>query len=285
MSVQPQTVSPIRAGFVDWINHWRDKVEARQAADRARTGPEDDRWARRAGRFARMARTLDPAADPFVQALQQALRPTDTVLDVGAGAGRYALALAPMVAGLTAVEPSAGMRAQLDRQIADRGLTNLRVVPGAWQEVEVEAHDVVFVSHVLYFVPDAVSFLQKLDRSAARACFILHRVEEIGSLFGPLQEELFGGRPPEAGFLDLYNLLFAIGIRPNARLFRQPFSMGYGSMDEAVSEARSVLGLPPGDDSHDARIRAYLSGALVERNGDLCFPGGPQLAIIWWEKG
>lgn len=285
MANPQQGVAAIRAGEVDWANNWRRKVEARQAADSARVGAGSNRWDDRAQRFARLTRSLDRSSDPFLLALKHAARPADTVLDVGAGAGRYALPLAPDVTRVTAVEPSAGMRSQLEREAAAQGLTNISIVAAGWEEAHVDPHDIAFVAHVLYFVRDVVPFLEKLDRSARRACYILHRVEDLTAPLAPLWREIWGReRPPEPGFLDLYNLLFAVGIRANVQLTDRAFAARYDSFDEAMEEARQLLGLAPDEHSHDGRIRTLLSEALVERDGRLGFPSGPQMAIIRWAK-
>jgi SAM-dependent methyltransferase len=277
-------IVPIRAGAVDWAAHWRRLVEEREAATAARWTPGANRWDGRAAHFARMTRALDPATDPFVVAIRHTLEPTATVLDVGAGTGRCGLAVAPSVAQLTAVEPSAGMRAEFEREAAARGLKNARLVSTKWEDAQVEPHDVAFVANVLYFVADAVPFLEKLDRSARRACFILHRVEELAAALGPLIHEIRGERPPEPGFLDLYNLLFTMGIRPHAALYRPAFTVRYETWDQAVTESKQFLELDPDDTSADDRIRAALPDLLIERDGGLGFARNPQMAIIWWEK-
>jgi len=277
-------LTPIQTGGVDWAAHWRRMVEERAAVEGARTPPSANRWDGRAQRFARLTQSLDPSSDPFVLAVKAAVKPTDSVLDVGAGAGRYAFAIAPLVAQVTAVEPSGGMRAAFEQEAKARGLDNVRLVPGSWDEAQVEPHDVAFVANVLYFVPDAIPFVEKLDRSGTRACFIFHRVEELATALGPLGVEIRGRRPPEASFIELYNLLFSMGIRPDVTLVRPPFSARYGSMDEGVEEAHQFLDIPADDRSQDDRIRGVLSEVLVERDGQLGFARSPQMAILSWEK-
>src|SRR5215471_11208675 len=52
-----------------------------------------------------------------------------TVVDVGAGAGRFAIPLARKVARVIAIEPSEGMRAALESDAQRAGVGNLEVVP------------------------------------------------------------------------------------------------------------------------------------------------------------
>lgn len=281
-----QRAAPIRAAGVDWADLWRQKVEARMAADAPGgrpTGPNG--WDDRAARFERLTRELDPDADPLARAIRAAVQPTDAVLDVGAGAGRYTFAVAPLVARVTAVEPSPGMRTALEREAAARAADNVTLVPATWQEADVEPHDVALVANVLYFVADPVPFLEKVDRSARRACYIFHRVEDRASVMGRIWTEMGAHRPPEPGFLDLYNLLFAMGIRPHARLLGTAQQARYDSLEEAFVEARWFLGLGPDDQERDDRIRALLADILLKSEGRLGFPTGPQMAMVFWEKG
>jgi SAM-dependent methyltransferase len=231
-----------------------------------------------------MTRDLDVDADPLARALRAAVRPTDRVLDVGAGAGRYTFAVAPLVEHVTAVEPSGGMRTALAQQAAARQVRNVTVVPTRWEEAAVEPHDLAFVSSVLYFVADAVPFLEKLDQSARRACYIFHRVVERAAVLGPDWQDLAGRRPQEPGFLDLYNLLFAMGIRANAHILRSPPATRFGGIDEALAEARRILGKDPDDHRDDEDLRAFLAASLVRDERGLRFPGVPETGMIWWEK-
>jgi SAM-dependent methyltransferase len=271
----------VRAGGIDWPAHWRATVEARPGEFRA----GGSRWEARAERFTRLARSLDAANDPFVRALRETLRPTDTVLDVGAGAGRYSLPIAAEVARITAVEPGAGMRASFAEEIERRGITNVTIVPGSWEEAQVEVHDVAFVANVLYFVTDAVAFVDKLDQHARRACFVLHRAEQRATQIMPLWEEIWGSpRPPEPSALDLFNLLFSVGIRPNLRLLPRPAPVRFEKSEDAMREARQSLELDGDDHTHDDRIAAFLRGVVARRDGLWEFPPGPQMAIISWER-
>lgn len=275
----------IVAGGIDWPTRWREMVEAREAAGPGNFGAGGSRWEGRAERFARLTRALDASTDPFVRVLSEALQPTDSVLDVGAGAGRYSMPIAAKVARLTAVEPSTGMRASFEEEAARRGINNITIVPSGWEDADVQSHDVAFVANVLYFVKDAVRFIEKLDAHGRRACFIHHRVEERASGLLPLYEQVWGHpRPPEPGALDLYNLLFSLGIRASLQLVPRPAPVRFETGEDVMREARQSLELLGDDTTHDQRIEAFLRGVVTRRDGLLEFPPGPQMAIISWEK-
>ena len=105
-------------------------------------------------------RTGEPALD----ALLAMARADETWLDIGAGAGRYALPLALRVREVIAVEPSAGMRRALRTGMAEHGIGNVRVVPGTWPEAldelgDLPAVDMALIAHVGYDIESIGPFL------------------------------------------------------------------------------------------------------------------------------
>ena len=70
--------------------------------------------------------------DPILDQLLELARPADTWLDIGAGAGRYALPIALGVHEVIALDPSAGMLAALREQSASAGIANVRTVEVRW---------------------------------------------------------------------------------------------------------------------------------------------------------
>ena len=102
-------------------------------------------------------RPLDPyrTDDPVLNALYAALRPDADVIDVGGGAGRYALPLATRAGNVTVVEPSADSVEMLKARAGEAGLTNITVINEPWEEAEAPSADMVLCSLVLHHVADA----------------------------------------------------------------------------------------------------------------------------------
>lgn len=277
----------IRAGGIDWVEHWRALVERRRQTIEALggQGPQTGFWDTRADRFARRVQATDPRADPLSRALLSLVQPDDTVLDVGAGTGRYAIPLARAVRRVTAVEPSEAMRAHLVQALQSAGVANVEIVPSRWEDAEVPPHDVVFCANVLYPIADVVPFIRKLDAHARRVCAIIIRVDQMGALVEPLWPEIWGcERPPEPGLIDLYNLLFAIGIRANVRIAERPGAQRYTDLDDALEQARNQLFLPADSHEHDHRIRAFLAERLLVTERGLEAPSSQQHGLVWWER-
>jgi len=103
MNAGVRSVAPI-----DYVDRWRRLVAARDEQGRRldRLHGRPDPWAGdRAARFRQMT-TRPGASDPLVDLVRPLVGPDSSVLDVGAGAGRHVLPLAPLVSKVTAVEPS-----------------------------------------------------------------------------------------------------------------------------------------------------------------------------------
>src|ERR1041384_2946190 len=130
---------------------WADRVRAnREQVDRVREQPDHDFYAPVSSLFVADPRRTGEAA---LEAILRLAAPTDRWLDIGAGAGRYALPLAIEVAEVVAVEPSASMRNALRTGKAGHGGNNTRIVGGAWPEAldelgEPPVADVSLIAHV-----------------------------------------------------------------------------------------------------------------------------------------
>src|SRR5689334_3525906 len=114
----------------DALRAWAARVRAnREQVDRFREASPQDFYAPVAGMFRADPRRTD---EPALEILRGLVQPDDTVLDIGAGGGRYALALALNCREVVAVEPSEGMRRVLQEGIAEFGIANIRAVNVRW---------------------------------------------------------------------------------------------------------------------------------------------------------
>jgi len=247
---------------VDWDARWRAQVKARAAqVERLRVTGGDEYWASRAGRFQAMAGVAAPA-DPILAFLGRWLSPDRTVLDVGAGTGRYALAIAPLVSQVIAVEPSAAMTQLLRAGVRARGLKNVTVIEAPWETCDAVAADLVFCAHVLYPIEDAASFLRRLDASARIACVVALRTQPPETVLHNVWLALHGEPPrSDPAFLEAYNLLWSLGIEANVSL-APATSLRFADRETVLAWARDMLWV--GD---DAATNARLWPLLVPLRG------------------
>ena len=131
-------------------------------------------------RWRGVARKLDGeggrAPDPLLDHVLGRLTPEMTVLDIGAGIGRWTLPIARKVRRVTAVEPLQGMRQVLVERAAAQDIGNLDVVGTPWLAAEVPPHDVAIAIHATYTTTDLLGFVRKMEASARRSCYLALRI-------------------------------------------------------------------------------------------------------------
>lgn len=261
---------------------WRSLHEARAAQQARLRAREGDFWGGRAEVF---AKRID-SPDATLAVILKKLRAEETLLDVGAGAGRYAIPAASHVSELIALEPSAGMGQALLREAERRNVPNIRLIQGDWLSTDAPEADVVLCAHVLYFTPDAAPFLRKLDAHARRECIVVIRVDQGGAGLMPLYEQVCGEpQAPEPAFIELYNLLYGLGIVADVEIVEGRHSSSeFESLDQA--EATVAQAMAPATEAARAKIRPYLEANLVPGpDGLLVIKGFPRrVAVVSWTK-
>lgn len=242
-------------------------------------------WDRRARRYHDSTKST-VVNDPFFQKLRTLVTSQTSVLDVGAGSGRFALALAPLVKQVIAVEPNATMLEYLRRDAHNMNLTNISYSQNAWQDAPNDLQaDIVICSHVLYPIRDIVPFLAKLQRAALQRCYIYMRATPIDALTAHLWKHFHGDeRCYSPGYIHAMDILFEMGVYANVEVVSLPASLRYPSLDVAVEELAELL-IVPGDEKTRDELRDMLAGWLVERDGMLVPPLQEMTcAIMWWEN-
>jgi len=274
------------------VERWTALINARAQqmdAAYARLGRTSaDYWDRRASSFHRWTKE-STASDPLFLIIRSQVTPQTTVLDVGAGTGRFTLALVPLVQHVTAVEPNAAMLDYLRHDAREEGLTNISYVSTTWQHAPDNLHaDLVICSHVLYAIKDIIPFLAKLQTAMRHACYISMRATPFDTITAPLWRYFHGDErqyPPS--YIHVLDVLYEMGIYANVEITGSPPSrqFQYSSVDEAVESLVEQLILPNDEQTRD-ELRKLLEQWLVQQDGMLMPPTGEKMvsAVIWWRK-
>jgi SAM-dependent methyltransferase len=269
------------------LERWQQLIDARahqMDAAYAHLGRTSaDFWDRRARSYHRSTKDT-VVRDPLYLKVRSLVTPQMSVLDVGAGTGRFALALAPQVQQVIAVEPNGAMLSYLRQDAAEQGITNITYVPTTWQGAPDDlAADIVICSHVLYPIRDIVPFLTKLQAATRRTCFIYLRATPFDAVTKHLWQHFHGEERclvPE--YIHALDVLYEMGIYANVEVVKLPPSLRYPSLDVAVEELLEQLILS-NDEKTRSELRKLLDGWLVERDGMLVLPISEMVvAILYW---
>ncbi|MFQ5825815.1 MAG: class I SAM-dependent methyltransferase [Dehalococcoidia bacterium] len=247
-------------------------------------GENIDRWLRRADSFDSAAKRRGEETDPLTEFVLKSLGPQSTVLDIGAGTGRWSIPMAKIAQKVTAIDPSPAMLAVLRQRIEAAGLANIDVVQARWEELEVEPHQVALCSHAMYASPDLLGFVHKMERSALWRCFLVMRVPSPDGIIGELSLRIYGQRHDSPNFIVGYNILCEAGILANVLMESETRPWTNDSLDDALERAKRHLGLRHNPE-HDSMIHHLLTQRLTFRDGKYRWPDGMRSALVWWDCG
>ena len=266
---------------------WADRVRAnRVQAERLREDTPADFYSPVTSLF-----VADPrrSGEPALDALLAMARPEETWLDIGAGAGRYALPLALKVSEVIAVEPSGSMRRALRTGLDEHGIHNVRVVAGAWPDALEElgplpAVDVALIAHVAYDIEPIGAFLDAMEAATRDRCVAMLTDRSPASVADPFWPLVHGEeRVPLPALPELVELLGARGRTVEVQsLERSPRT--FDSVPALTAFLRRQLFIAEGGEK-DVHFRAILPEHIVRReDGGWTLADRPtgSLGVVIW---
>lgn len=265
---------------------WRERVREHhtQTLRMKERSERDDFWKPIAAAF-----RDDPARadDPVLNALAEWVDADTTVLDVGGGAGRFAVPLAKRCRRVTVVEPSDSMIEGLRSAASDAGVSNVEVVQSSWEEAEVEAADVVLCAHVVYGVEDIEPFVRKLAESAQRRVVIVVHAKSPISLAAPFWEAVHHERRINLPALpELVPVLWEMGIWPDVRMLGPAQRRAVSDPEMALTWLRHMTWVAPGSEK-DRKLTEIVEDLYDAEKGEyvLRTERPPQGIVTWVTEG
>ena len=239
------------------------------------------------GGFSYVNRPHDPlrANDPVVNRLFNLLQPEATVLDVGGGAGRFALPLATRAQHVTVVEPSADAVEMLRERAEEAGLSNIAVINDTWEQADAPTADMVLCSLVLHHVTEAAQFIAKMVDHAADRIVVVEMMKPPSEVEMPFYERVYGSAPTQMpGLPEVLQLLWAMDIHPDVTMLPPEITVIGRERDAIVSQFRRRLAVEESTPA-DSRLLAAMDELLEETPRGFTVAGiGPRRAgIITWE--
>jgi len=247
------------------LQAWATRVRAnREQVDQFREASAADFYAPIAGMFRADPRRRD---EPTLETLRALVQPTDTVLDIGAGGGRYALPLALVARAVVAIQPSDAMRRVLAEGMSEYDIGNTQLVSRRWPDVSSDVHgDVALMSHIGYDVEDIGPFLDAMQTAAQRV-----RIAVLLSQAPPTEADRFWPlihgveRAALPSLPEFLSLLIARSRPFEVRLVdRSPQT--YHQPDQALAWLRQQLWTAPGGQK-DNLLQRLARERLQERDG------------------
>jgi SAM-dependent methyltransferase len=204
--------------------------------------------------------------DEVLNHLLALAHPSDTWLDIGAGAGRYALPLALRVREVIALDPSPGMLAALHEQAIEHGIANVRAIEGRWPVDPTlgpaPTADVTLIAHLGYDVEAIGPFLDAMEAAAGRLCVAILADRQPSApahaFWPPVHGEARIELPALEDFIDV---LRARGRDPQDVRVARP-SRDFPTRDELARWLRGQLFLEPGS-AKDVLLEREIAARLV----------------------
>ena len=220
-----------------------------------------------------------------VDRLAREVNPSTTLLDVGGGAGRFALPLALRCHHVTVVEPSPGMGESLRQLAAEAGIENVSIVAKRWQEAEVEPADVVLSAHVLYMIENIRLFVAKMVAHARQKVALLMFMRSPLARYAPFWRRVHGEDKRELpGAGELMQVLWEMDIYPDLAMFEPRPPRAFKDWQTALETLRRRLHVRP-ESAKDARLRETMQALLSETPGGYVMKEATpeRLALISWQ--
>ena len=163
----------------------------------------------------RSSKETDPRGSRLYKAVMSHVGVDRTVIDIGAGIGRFAIPMAMDGLNVTAIEPSDEMYRHLLESVKKEGLeSKIDIIQSVWPVDEDLHADVTFASLVIQFSTDPLKFINAMERASRNRCILSVHVDQplaflwdIWTSFHPAESA-----PSMLTFSDLYPALIKEGI-------------------------------------------------------------------------
>jgi SAM-dependent methyltransferase len=271
----------LRPTQAEALDAWAARVRANRAqVELVREAAAADFYAPVAGMFRDDPRRRGEAV---LEALLGLVRPTDVVLDIGAGGGRYALPLALASREVIAVEPSDGMRSVLAAGMSEYGIPNVHVVDGRWPDSGLElSGDVALMSHIGYDIEDIGPFLTAMESSVRRVCVAVLLSQPPPTEADRLWPMVHGvERAALPSLPEFLALLLARGRLFEVQLVERS-AQSYSEAGQVMTWLRQQLWTSP-DSEKDGVLQRVARERLEERDGRYALSWEPvTIGVVTW---
>jgi SAM-dependent methyltransferase len=255
----------------DWLKLWRELITAGPCTSNSEL----------AKRYKVHTGKRDKRPDPLLDFILREVDDETTILDIGAGSGRWTIPIARIAKTVTVIEPSSSMIENLRRNIASAELNNIQITQSSWEDAVVEPHKVTVCSHAMYASPDLAFFIRKMERYTTGTCYLAMRLPPADGIIGELSLGIYRRQHDSPNAIIAYNALYSIGIYASMLVENDIYHWRDNTFEEAFARAKRHLRLQSSTD-HDRLIRDTLARRLTIENNYYVWPDGMRSALLWW---
>jgi SAM-dependent methyltransferase len=273
--------------LTDWPQLWKELSEIQNRAfGRKKEFSDTDFWKHKARDFDKMVDERwsrpDSSRDFLIDKLKD--HPGSTLLDIGAGTGKWSLLAAPHASKVTAFEPSPGMQEVLMEKIEAQGIDNVDIITGNWPEDDAPPHDYILASHSMYGVTDFEVFVRKMSATARKACIMVLRAPFSDSIMAIAARKVLGQPYDSPNFQIAYNLLLGMDIYADVIMEADGSWPAWtsDSFEAAMAEIKNRLDLSDNPE-YDPFLQDLLEKNLTRENDKYVWPVGNRSALVYWE--
>lgn len=258
--MDPMDTAAVRSSLLetDWNEEWKRLQVARRSPD------DPAWWDGRAKHF--KPRETHPYARDFLELA--AIRPKESVLDMGCGGGSLAIPLARAGHPVLAADFSPLMLDALREGISYYGLAGLITAKRlAWDDdwatvgMKPKSVDVAIASRSIATL-DLKAALLKLDRAARRRCCITLVANASPRYDTRIMDAIGASVTSSRDYVYAFNILVGLGALPEVAYIDSPRRDTFDSLEDGVADfARMLEG---GNEDRLPELRAYLKAHMVE---------------------
>jgi SAM-dependent methyltransferase len=215
--------------------------------------------------------------------LSQFTSPNDTLLEVGAGTGRFALPLARQVKHITALDHSPAMLNILHQKATEARVSNLSLVQAEWEQVCLEPHEIVLAAWSLYRQIDILAAIRKLVEATRRTLIIVESDDNgpqqphhslVTKIWPPNQ-----ATPLSKSFCFL-GVLWQLGLRPELRVVYESRFLWVESVEQLAQQLAPTQATPTEKKRFAEALRPLLKPRAEGWHYDFTYP----VEILIWQR-
>ena len=273
--------------LTDWTTLWKQLSEIQSRAFSKKQPDKEDSWRDKARDYDKKVDQRWARPDSSRQFLldKLAASPGSSLLDIGAGTGKWSVLAAPYAKKITALDPSKAMQAVLKEKIDEMKITNIDIFTGAWPEDDPGPHDFILASHSMYGIADFPLFVTRMCDTARKGCILVMRAPFADSVMAKAAMQVWGQPYDSPNFQIAYNILLGMDIYPDVIMEADGTWPAWtsDSFEAAMEDIKLRLDLEDTAD-HDVFLRELLARHLTKQpDGSYVWPAGNRSALLYWD--